>query len=173
MMALPGPDATGHLLAAAFAIAVSVHNFEEARFLVPWLRRRPRHSLRLFSFAPDGRVYWVMTTLVSVVVAGVAIAFWIWPQSRNVLFALSGCAIAMSLNAVVPHLAWTLWTRSYAPGTGSGLLLNLPLGSSFVGWEMSSGALSPYDILFRATPYALALAIFAFGGLYVGHAVRR
>jgi hypothetical protein len=89
------------------------------------------------------------------------------------LFALSGFAIAMSMNAVFPHLAISLAERSYFPGTGSGILLNLPLGLWFVKREMRGGRLTWFDLWSHSLAYTFALAILAFGGLYVAHILRR
>ena len=39
-----------------------------------------------------------------------------------------GFVLMMAANAVFPHLAATVITRKYAPGTLTGLMLNLPVG---------------------------------------------
>jgi hypothetical protein len=43
-------------------------------------------------------------------------------------YLFAGYVLAMTLNAIIPHLALTIVMRRYMPGTATALLLNLPFG---------------------------------------------
>jgi hypothetical protein len=45
-------------------------------------------------------------------------------------YLVCGCALAMALNAFIPHLAASAALREYAPGTASGLFLVLPVAAA-------------------------------------------
>jgi hypothetical protein len=116
-------DSTYRLTAILFGIGATLHNLEEAMFLVSWGRAHLK-----WSFTPNPKIYWVGTSLVSVVIWIPVIGVGVLPQSTQFRYALCGFAIAMAINAVLPHLVISIVKRSYSPGTGTGLLLNLPLG---------------------------------------------
>lgn len=162
-------DPLTRLIIAGFAVGVIIHNLEEAAFLVPWIIR---HVPRLW-VEPNRRIYTVLTSAVSVVISATAVGVIVWPGNRQLLYALSGFAIAMSINAVFPHMAACFLTRSYSPGTASGILLNLPFGLWLVYREMSRCRLTWSDIWRHSLDYTLGLGLFAFGGLYLAHALRR
>lgn len=113
------------LLGWLFAFGVVVHNAEEALFLPAWSALAGRWH------APVGATPFRFA--VAVLSAAVLLAAWLasagGPQSFGAYF-LTGYALAMVLNVLVPHLAATVALRSYAPGTATAALLNLPLG----GW---------------------------------------
>lgn len=85
--------------------------------------------------------------------------------------ALSGFALAMAINAVLPHLAISLVKHSYSPGAGTGLLFNLPLGVLLIHAQLSSPGISRGDVWREALLYALSLAAGAFAILYGAHAI--
>ena len=113
------------LLGWLFALGVVAHNAEEALFLPAWSARAGRWHAQVG--APPFRF------AVAVLSAAVLLAAWLasvgGPRSFGAYF-LAGYALAMVLNVFVPHLAATVALRSYAPGTATALLFNLPLG----GW---------------------------------------
>src|SRR5947209_18704190 len=128
--------ASYRLTAILFGIAVTLHNLEEGMFLVKWARAH----VKLW-FTPDPKIYWVMTSLVSVVIwipiAGVSIA----PKNAHFQYALAGFAITMAINAVLPHLVISIAMHSYSPGTGTGMLLNLPIGLLLIYQQLSAQAI--------------------------------
>lgn len=153
-------------IALLFALGVTAHNLEEAVFLPAWAR----DHLRLW-FEPNSMIYWMLGSLVSVIVWLAALGVMIWPGDPNFRFALAGFALAMAVNAVFPHLALSIATRSYMPGVGTGLLLTLPLGGLVIGDLVSSGTLSLSALWPQPLAYAVALGIGAFGGLSLAHAL--
>jgi Na+(H+)/acetate symporter ActP len=100
-------------------------------------------------------------------VVGVCVA----KESSSFQTALSGFALAMAMNAVLPHLMISLVKRSYSPGVGTGMLFNLPLGVLLIHEQLSDRAVSPVEFWRAAVFYALLLAVGAFGSLYGAHAI--
>jgi len=156
--------ASYHLIAILFGLGVTLHNLEEAMFLVRWTRAH----LKL-RFTQDQKIYWVVTSLVSVAIWIPIIGIRIWPESARLQWALSGFALTMAVNAVIPHLALSIATRSYSPGVGTGMLLNLPLGVWLIHQQYDAHVLT--NIWRQAVPYGVLLAVGALGLLFGAHAV--
>jgi Na+(H+)/acetate symporter ActP len=152
------------LLAVLFALGATLHNLEEARSLTDWARAH----LKL-GFAPDARIYWAATSAVSVAIWLAAIGVIVRPDNQQFVYAISGFAFAMAVNAVVPHVALSLATRSYSPGTATGMLLNLPLGGLLLCALFSSGALTWAGFWGGSLLYALALGAGAIGSVQLAH----
>jgi uncharacterized membrane protein len=129
---------TMSLLGWLFAIGVIVHNTEEALLLPPWSARAGRWH------APIGRGPFRFA--VAVLSAAVLIAAWLatvgGPRSFGAYF-IAGYGLTMALNVFIPHVAATVALRSYAPGTATGLLFNLPLGSLLVYRSLIEGYVEP------------------------------
>jgi len=109
-------------LAGLFALAVTLHNLEEALFLPAWSRSAGRwhHPVgaREFRFAVA-----VLTVFAYVAVYLAAVG----GKGSAGAYLLAGYALAMLLNVIFPHVFATLVMRRYAPGTATALLLNLPI----------------------------------------------
>lgn len=155
------------LTAILFGIGVTLHNLEEGMFLVSWAQSH----VKLW-FEPDRKIYWVVTSLVSVViwipVVGVCVSKGTPTGFQN---ALSGFALVMAINAVLPHLVASLMKHSYSPGVGTGMLLNLPLGVLLIHEQLREGAASPVAFWRTAVSYALLLVAGTLGILYGAHAI--
>lgn len=131
------------LIGWLFALGVSLHNVEEAFLLPKWSMQAGRwHSPvqpSVFRFA------------VAVLTGAVLLAAWLatvgGPGSFGAYF-ISGYALAMALNVLVPHLVATLALRKYAPGTATGLLFNLPLGGWLLYRALTEGYVDPGVFLY-------------------------
>ncbi len=154
------------LTAILFGIGATLHNLEEAMDLVSWARSH----LRLW-FEPNPKIYWVLTSLVSVVIWVPIVGICVFPESSSFQSVLSGFALAMAINAVLPHLVLSLIKHSYSPGVGTGMLFNLPLGVLLIHEQLNAHADSHIGIWRDAALYALLLAAGAFGSLYGAHAI--
>src|ERR1017187_6769103 len=154
------------LTAILFGISVTLHNLEEAMFLVDW----SRSHLKLW-FDPNPKIYWVLTSLVSVVIWIPVVGVCVSKESSSFQSALSGFALAMAINAVLPHFMISLVKHSYSPGVGTGMLFNLPLGVLLIHAQLSAHATSRVDVWREAVLYALLLAVGTFGSLYGAHAI--
>lgn len=118
---------TWTLLAWLFAVAVTLHNAEEAIWLPIWSRTAGRWHVAVV--AADFRF------AVLVLTAAAYVCAWLSDHDSTVGdYLLCGYALAMLLNVFVPHLAATIALRRYAPGTGTALGLILP-ASSLLLWR--------------------------------------
>jgi hypothetical protein len=154
------------LTAILFGIGVTLHNLEEAMFLADWTRSH----LKLW-FEPNRRIYWALTSLVSIVIWIPVVGVCVSKESSCFQNALSGFALAMAINAVLPHFMISLVKHSYSPGVGTGMLFNLPLGVLLIHMQLRDPANSPVEVLRAAVLYALLLAGGGFGILYGAHAM--
>ncbi len=107
--------------------AIVLHNLEEALWLPEWTAK-PEHwktpmVASEFRFA---------AFCLSVFVLTLPLAMGLGLSADMSLSILCGYAIAMSVNAIVPHLALSIKTYSYMPGTGTGLFAVIPAGLIFV-----------------------------------------
>lgn len=108
------------VLAWLFAAAVTVHNSEEAIFLPGWSQTAARWH------APVGKVEFRFAVAVLTLFAYACAGF----STAGIMvgtYLLCGYALAMLLNVFIPHLAATAVMRRYAPGTATGVCLNLPI----------------------------------------------
>jgi hypothetical protein len=149
-----------------FGIGVTLHNLEEAMCLVSWAR-----SHVTLWFEPNPKIYWVVTSLVSVVIWVPIVGVCVSPKNSHFQSVLSGFALVMAINAVLPHLVISLVKHSYSPGTATGMLFNLPLGILLIHGQLSAHAISPAEVWREAVLYALLLAVGAFAILYGAHAI--
>lgn len=154
------------LTAILFGVGVTLHNLEEAVYLPAWLRS----NVTLF-FEPNRKIYWVMTSLVSVVIWVPIVGICLSPDGSRFQGVLSGFALVMAINAVLPHFAWSLLKHSYSPGTATGILFNLPLGAQLIREQMSTATASHVYVWREAVLYALLLAVGTLGSLYGTHAI--
>lgn len=154
------------LTAILFGVGVTLHNLEEAVYLPGWFRS----NLKLL-FEPNGKIYWVLTSLVSIVIWIPIVGVCISPDGSRFQTVLSGFALVMVINSVIPHLALTLIKHSYSPGTGTAMLFNLPLGVLLIREQLNAVTISHAYIWRDAVLYALLLAVGTLGCLYGAHAI--
>lgn len=106
-----------------FVAATALHNLEEAIWLPSWrgFRRLAWGGAHVDSFVFG----FAAACLTALFFLFGALAVSAGPDSLWA-YIIYGCALGMALNAFAPHLAVSIWTRSYAPGTGTAILLVLP-----------------------------------------------
>lgn len=159
-------NASYKLTAILFGIGVTLHNLEEALYLVRWARSH----LRL-PFNPNPKIYWAATSLVTVVIWIPIVGVCVATGSTHFQNALSGFALVMAINAVLPHFAISLVKHSYSPGAATGMLFNLPLGVLLLRAQWNAHALSQVDVWRETLLYAVLLVGGALGSLYAAHAI--
>ena len=152
-------------LVIAFCAAVTVHNLEEALFLPAWSKVATRFHAPVGAF--EFRFAVVAVTLAAYVCAALAAA-----GSTLGVYLVCGYALGMAVNAFVPHLAATVALRRYAPGTATGLLLNLPIGVALIAFAAREGRIAWPTFVWAGpmTMVALVAAIrplFALGRAWV------
>lgn len=105
-------------LARIFAIAVTLHNLEEAVFL-------PAEAKRLKIPVDPGEFRFALAVLTLFAY----LCAWLTGKGNALgVYMLSGYALTMMLNVFAPHLIATVVLRRYAPGTATAILFNLPAG---------------------------------------------
>jgi len=92
--------------------------------------------------------------LVAVAVGGLASG----PHSLAA-YLLFGYVFAMSANALFPHLVASLVMRRYMPGTATGVLLILPLGSLLLYRAVAHDWVSSITLAWAAPAVAVALLV--------------
>ena len=120
-----------------FPLAITLHNIEEAIWLPKW----SGHAARFHR--PVGAFEFRFAVLAVTLLAYAAtLAFWLCPGTDIFRWALYGFTGAMMLNSLFPHLAATIVLKRYAPGTATGLLLNIPAGVIIIREAMHAGAIT-------------------------------
>ncbi|PWV98998.1 uncharacterized protein with HXXEE motif [Hoeflea marina] len=134
-----------------FVGAVAAHNLEEAIWLPDWSRRRGQR-LRPVQDAPFRLAVIVFTLL-----AG--LCAWL-PRTElpGSAYPVSGYALAMLINALVPHLAFTVVDRRYMPGTAIAMLLVAPAAIALLMSAFRKGRVTIASFLVTGPLVALALA---------------
>lgn len=112
------------MLELLFILSFTVHNIEEGIWLPKWSqyadKYHPKVSNNEFHFA-----------LMVITIFGYALTFalMMFGSSYDIIkYIYLGFIIMMCFNAIFPHLLATIILKKYAPGTLTGLLLNLPIG---------------------------------------------
>ena len=133
-----------------FPVVIALHNLEEALWLPAWANRtgfwRAPVSPRTFRF-----VVAVLTAIVSAIT-------WLSARSGAQTFwtyLMFGCVIATLANAIFPHLALSIATRSYMPGTATAVALNLPVLSFLVAAALSERQVSGW----KSVAYAAGVPV--------------
>lgn len=109
-------------LAMSFALAITLHNLEEAWLLPTWSQ-----SAGLWH-PPIGTLEFCFAVTVLTVLAYAAVYLAVVNGKESVgAYLLEGYALAMLLNVFFPHVLATVVMRRYAPGTLTALLLNFPV----------------------------------------------
>ena len=106
-----------------FAIALTLHNLEEAVWLPAWSRHAG------FWDSPVGASEFRIAAAI-LTILGYVVAYWSLRGGAQGLgsYLLTGFAFAMLLN-VIFHVAATIGLREYAPGVVTAVFINLPVMS--------------------------------------------
>lgn len=149
-----------------FIASTALHNLEEAIWLPGFTGFAPLASVppRAFRFAAAA-----LTLLF-----GAAGALAIGGGAHSLgAYLICGLALAMSVNAVAPHLALSLARRSYMPGSATALALVLPSGVFLMGKSLGEDYLSPRVFAAAGPATALLLLLVTIGLLRVGVLLER
>ncbi len=135
-----------------FALAVTLHNLEEALWLPRWSRSAERWhhpvGVREFRFAVA-----VLT------VFAYAAAYWATAGGRGSVgaYLIAGYALAMLVNVFFPHVLATVVMRRYAPGTATALLLNLPVATLLLRHGLREGYVQAHRLAWAAPTVAVGV----------------
>ena len=126
-----------------FLLSFTLHNIEEALWLPKWSQYakkfHPPVAKNEFHFAV------LMVTLIGYVLTFLFLAT--GNTNEIVKYLYLGFLLMMAFNSIFPHLIATIALRKYAPGTFTGLLLNLPIGL-YIVFVQYGETLVPYKLLF-------------------------
>ena len=136
------------------ACAIVVHNIEEMLWLPAWTAK-PDHWMTPLVPHEFGFAALVLSAFVIVLSAALSLDF----HAHIMLPIFTGYAVAMVANALVPHLALSIKTRSYMPGTATGLFLVLPAGLAFVNVLLDNGQMNVLTIVAWGIGVGLGLLV--------------
>ena len=107
-----------------FLMSFTLHNIEEGIWLPKWSKYagkyHPQVANNEFHFAV------MMVTILGYILTFI---FLLVGHSNEILkYIYLGFILMMCFNAIFPHLLATIILKKYAPGTLTGLFLNLPIG---------------------------------------------
>ncbi|WP_102275285.1 HXXEE domain-containing protein [Cytobacillus massiliigabonensis] len=107
-----------------FCLAITLHNLEEAIWLPQW------SQLGLFIQKPvtpnEFHFAVIIITSLAYLLSFLYISF---PHSNLLKWAFIGFLGSMIFNAIFPHLLAAIFTKTYAPGLVTALLLNIPINT--------------------------------------------
>jgi hypothetical protein len=139
-----------------FPVVITLHNVEEAIWFPAWAKRtgfwRRPVSPGTFRFA-------------AAVLAVLALAVtWLSARSGGQTlwtYLMFGYMAAVLANVVYPHVAISIATRSYTPGTATAVALNLPVLSFLVASALAEGQVSGWKAVAygAGTPGLLLLSL--------------
>ncbi|HON80340.1 MAG TPA: HXXEE domain-containing protein [Spirochaetota bacterium] len=125
-----------------FLLSFTLHNIEEALWLPKWSQYakkfHPPVAKNEFHFAV------LMVTLIGYVLTFLFLAT--GNTNEIVKYLYLGFLLMMAFNSIFPHLIATIALRRYAPGTLTGLFLNLPIGL-YIVFMLYGETLVPYKLL--------------------------
>lgn len=108
-----------------FLLCFTLHNMEEALWLPAW----SQNVGKAFHTPVEANEFRFAVLVVTIFGYLLTFAALVLGGSLPIIhYAYLGFVLAMMVNAVMPHLAATMLTRRYAPGTLTAILLNLPVG---------------------------------------------
>jgi len=104
-----------------FPAAITIHNLEEALWLPGWSQKVGKYHRPV---TPG--VFYFAVTVITMMACSITILYMQNPQNRVLEFCFIGFLGSMVVNTLFPHVAATVLTKSYCPGTLSGLLVLTP-----------------------------------------------
>ena len=156
-------------LVPSLAVTETIHNVEEAVWLPAWSQTTGMLQQPVGAF--EFRFAVIALTLL---VYGVVYYFARY-DNRVARYMMAGALVMILFNVFVPHLAVTVILFRYAPGTISGILLNVPVCSYLLRRGVKEGIFGTKMIVFGAIGFAavtglLLPALFTVGAL-VGNVI--
>ena len=109
-----------------FLFCFSIHNIEEALWLPAWSKYAKRYHKEVTE--NEFRFGVIVVTAIGYLITFQYFLFSAYGISK---FIYGGFILMMVINVIFPHMLATVALRRYAPGTITGLILNLPVGFIF------------------------------------------
>lgn len=140
------------LLGWAVALGASIHNLEEALLFPAYATRFGRWYASI-----SAQAFGVAASILSVLGLLAAVLASLGGAHSAGAYLITAYALAMALNAIIPHLAACVVFRAYIPGAASGLLLTLPLGAWFVYRALTEDYVAPASFAFVGPAVVLGM----------------
>ena len=122
--------------------AIILHNLEEALWLPEWSKYAKKFHQKVnpkeFHFA-----VLMITVFALIFSAGIILN----PDNKIVKLFYFGFFGMMILNTLFPHLISTIVLKKYAPGTITGLLLNIPINSIIIIRAIKNNIISTTEVV--------------------------
>ena len=152
-----------NLLIWLFAMAITVHNFEEAIWLPAWSKTAGRfhHPIGIFEF----RFAVIVLTVMAYIAAALTM---IGGKGSIGAYLISGYALAMLINVVFPHLLATLVMRRYAPGTATAIALKLPITSMLLYQSFKEGFIDKSEFIYVGPLVVVGILLLIPGLFFMG-----
>lgn len=122
------------VLSWIFAIAITVHNIEEAIWLPQWSLSAGR-----WHHPVDPKVFRFAVLILTLFACVCSILASIGEKHSIGAYLISGYAFAMLLNVVFPHLVASFALKKYTPGLITALIFNLPITVSLLYCAVQEG----------------------------------
>jgi hypothetical protein len=119
-----------------FLLGFSLHNLEEGLWLPAWSKKARRFHREVAG--NEFRFALILITSLGYVLTFLQLL--LGKECPIVSYAYCGFIGMMAANAVFPHLLATVALKRYAPGTITGLFLNLPFGLAVL-WKLFNDGL--------------------------------
>ncbi|WP_459840615.1 HXXEE domain-containing protein [Halanaerocella petrolearia] len=105
-------------------MSFTLHNIEEGIWLPMWSKYTGKYNKTV-----ENNEFHFALLVVTVLGYLLTFLFLIFGSSYNIIkYLYLGFLLMMCFNAIFPHLLATVVLKRYAPGTITGLMLNLPIG---------------------------------------------
>lgn len=107
-----------------FLLSFTLHNLEEALWLPHWSK-----NAKKFHPAVEKTEFHFAVLIVTIIGYLITFIYFAAGETSEIIkYIYLGFVLMMSMNAIFPHLIASIALKSYAPGTVTGFLLNLPIG---------------------------------------------
>ncbi|MBP2642518.1 MAG: hypothetical protein H6Q67_405 [Firmicutes bacterium] len=137
-----------------FLLAFSLHNIEEGL----WLPRWSKYTEKYYAQVSNAEFHFALLVITSIGFL-ITFLFLLFGQSFEAIkYIFLGFVLMMSFNAIFPHLIATIALRRYAPGTLTGILLNLPIGIAIIIKSLGNGTQIYWIILSCVVITVLSMA---------------
>jgi len=105
-----------------FPAALTIHNTEEALLLPAW-----SHQTGKFPRSVTPGAFRFAVTVITLLAWGVTLEYMMHPELPIYRFCYTGFMGCMIVNTIFPHMAATIVTKSYCPGSLTGLFVLTPV----------------------------------------------
>lgn len=123
------------MLELLFMISFTLHNIEEGI----WLPRWSKYACKYHTEVSNNEFHFALIVFTTFGYLLTFISIMCGQTITTIGYIYTGFVVMMCLNSIFPHLLATIALKKYAPGTITGLLLNLPIGLVIIIKNVENG----------------------------------